>query len=169
MSLFLLTLILMFHAQHLLVFRLIEMFSNKETISCFYCEWTGRKDKLASHSNVHNPRSKVLNRLRKENVEKIPMSYEKQRTAQHTILPCFFSLHFVSNKVDLRAEDKTAGEIFWKKFSRGGGNFLFSERFCTSALFRNVSGYKKKFMLTLYYHYYLNRHNTPSIKQKTSL
>jgi hypothetical protein len=65
------------------------MFSNKETISCFYCEWTGRKDKLASYSNAHNPRSKVLNRLRKEKVEKIPMSYEKQRTA-HNIAMLFF-------------------------------------------------------------------------------
>jgi hypothetical protein len=44
---------------------------------------------------------------------------------QHTILPCFFSLHFVSNKVDLRAEDKTAGEIFWKKISRGGGEIFY--------------------------------------------
>jgi hypothetical protein len=47
------------------------MFSNKETISCFYCKWTGRKDKLASHSNAHRPGSKILNRLRKDQVEKI--------------------------------------------------------------------------------------------------
>jgi hypothetical protein len=71
------------------------MFSNKETVI-----WTGWKDKLASHSNAYHPGSKVLNRLRKEKVENIPMSYE-----QHKILPCCFSLYFVS---DLRAEDKTA-------------------------------------------------------------
>jgi hypothetical protein len=79
------------------------MFSNKETVSCFYCQWTCWKDKLASHSNAYHPSSKVLNSLRKEKVEQIPMSYE-----QHKILPCVFSLYFVSNKVDLRAEDKTA-------------------------------------------------------------
>lgn len=37
----------------------IKMFPSKETVSCFYCEWTGRKDKLVSHSNVHHPGSKV--------------------------------------------------------------------------------------------------------------
>ncbi|CAF1473248.1 unnamed protein product [Adineta ricciae] len=35
------------------------MFPSKETVSCFYCEWTGRRDKLASHSNAHHPGSKV--------------------------------------------------------------------------------------------------------------
>jgi hypothetical protein len=35
------------------------MFRSKETVGCFYCEWTGRKDKLLSHSNTHHPGCKV--------------------------------------------------------------------------------------------------------------
>lgn len=35
------------------------MFPSKENVSCFYCEWTGRKDKLVSHSNKHHPGAKV--------------------------------------------------------------------------------------------------------------
>jgi hypothetical protein len=79
---------LCFTSQRLLIFRLIEMFSNKETVSCFYCEWTGRKDKLGSHSNAHHPRSKVFNRLRKEKVEKFLCRMKSNE--QHKILPCFF-------------------------------------------------------------------------------
>jgi hypothetical protein len=57
---------LYFISQRLLIFRLIEMFSNTEIVSCFYCKWTDRQDKLASHSNTHHPGSKVFHRLRKE-------------------------------------------------------------------------------------------------------
>ena len=39
------------------------MFPSKETVSCFYCEWTGRVDKLASHSTAHHPGSKVHVRI----------------------------------------------------------------------------------------------------------
>jgi hypothetical protein len=35
------------------------MFRSKETVGCFYCEWTGRRDKLVSHSNTHHPGFKV--------------------------------------------------------------------------------------------------------------
>jgi hypothetical protein len=77
------------------------MFSNKETVSCFYCEWTGRKEKVASHLNAHHPGSKLLNRLRKEKVEKIRMLSE-----QYKILSCFFRYILFENKVDLRAQDK---------------------------------------------------------------
>jgi hypothetical protein len=35
------------------------MFPSKENVGCFYCEWNGRKDKLASHSSVHHPGLKV--------------------------------------------------------------------------------------------------------------
>ena len=35
------------------------MFPSKETVSCFYCEWKGRKDKLASHCNTYHPGFKV--------------------------------------------------------------------------------------------------------------
>jgi hypothetical protein len=53
------------------------MFPSKKTVSCFYNEWMGLKDKLVSHSNAHHPGPKVLNRLRKEQVERIPMPYEQ--------------------------------------------------------------------------------------------
>ncbi len=39
----------------------------------------------------------------------------------------FFSLYFVSNKVDLRAEDTTAWGNFSEKISVGGGIFYFLE------------------------------------------
>ncbi len=83
------------------------MFSNKETVSCFYCKWTGRKDKLASHSNAHHPGSKALNLLRKEKVEKIPMSYE-----QHKILPCFFPYILFQKKLICEQKIQQLGEIF---------------------------------------------------------
>ena len=35
------------------------MFPSKENVGCFYCEWTGRKDKLGPHSNKHHPGFKV--------------------------------------------------------------------------------------------------------------
>ena len=108
------------------------MFPSRETVSCFYCEWSGRKDKIHSNraldhesldeevmlhwnapplhlaepfikSSLDNyffqlkdkhwiffkkteqyrafklvsPGSVVSNRLRKEQVERIPMSYEQ--------------------------------------------------------------------------------------------
>ena len=42
-----------------LILRSIKMFPSKETVSCFYCEWTGRKDKLVSHSNKYHSGAKV--------------------------------------------------------------------------------------------------------------
>jgi len=82
------------------------MFPSKEIVSYFYCKWTGQKDKLVSHPNVHHPVSKVFNHLRKEQVER------------QKILPCFFK-YFVSNKVDLRAAKiKQLEKFFEENFRR---------------------------------------------------
>jgi hypothetical protein len=50
--------------------------------------------RLASHSNAQYPGSQVLNRLRKKQVERIPMSYEQRK-----MLLCFFP--YISYQVDL--------------------------------------------------------------------
>jgi hypothetical protein len=59
------------------------MFPSKEQVSCFYCDWNGRKDKAKDHCTRNHPGEKFKLKLAENNMEKF---FQKKTQGRETVI-----------------------------------------------------------------------------------
>jgi len=49
----------------------VEIFPNKQQVTCFYCDWNGGKDKAKDHCTRQHPGKTLKLKFKKSNMEKL--------------------------------------------------------------------------------------------------